>query len=137
MKVLFVLCAHADKDGFARPGMERIAALTGLNLRTVERALHRLRLAERSPVSVEIGGGRHRTNVYRLFANPGLNTGVSGENPGQSVGVSAEKPRSQRPKTPAGKSRNPGSGTGTTEKNREGTIPPSPPRGRCPIFSHV
>jgi DNA-binding transcriptional MocR family regulator len=54
--VAAVLAAHANTQGEAWPSLQRLALMTGLARRTVQRSLQRL--DDRHVISIERGGGR-------------------------------------------------------------------------------
>ncbi|WP_432797180.1 helix-turn-helix domain-containing protein [Poriferisphaera sp. WC338] len=68
VRTLYVLTAHVSGNGWtARPSVERLARLSGLGERTVQRALRRLTMA--GLVEVIQSRGR-KPNVYRVVTNP-------------------------------------------------------------------
>lgn len=63
--VFAVLCAHAGPSGIAFPSVEKLASITGLQERTVQRQLGIL--VDRGVVTVDRrGGGKSRTTRYRV-----------------------------------------------------------------------
>jgi hypothetical protein len=100
--VFLALARFADADWVARPGMKRLASITGLGLRTVERAIHGIEHAGLIKVTRSTGG-RGSTNIYNLnliTPNPGAQTGVYGE----------KNPVKMNPETPSKRRRKPRSG---------------------------
>lgn len=128
---LLVIAAHMGEDWTARPGTERIAAKTGLHLRTVQRAVGKLEA--KGILDVLPGGGRGRANTYKWRTNPGPPAAVSkGETPAGAANYPGEpsripaaehtNPGCPIPETPAKNSANPGGaagGTDGTEERRE------------------
>lgn len=93
------LSAHVGQDYQARPALTRLAALTGADRRTVQRAIAGLR--DKGLLTVERGGGRGNSNVYRLAGNPGAGDGVSSGKGGVGAAVSTQKGRHRRAKRAA------------------------------------
>ncbi len=101
--VFLVLVLHANaQSAHTRPGVERIAKLCGSSVRRVQPALRELE-AKRLIELVSSGGGRERTNVWKLA--PDL------ESPDRPSGDSGDKPPTARPKNP----RHPGAKPPTIE----------------------
>jgi hypothetical protein len=85
--VLLVLVEHMNEHGRAWPSMARIAAHAGITERSARR---RVRALEADGwLAVEGGGGRHRTNVYRVNRYR-LSTGT--DDPGNPDETRTEKP---------------------------------------------
>jgi hypothetical protein len=61
---MLALAAHADSEGIAYPAVSRIAKLANISERYVKSILNRLPSDE---IRMERGGGRGRSNRYRLF----------------------------------------------------------------------
>lgn len=66
--VYLVLCAHADQEWQAYPGLNRIAHLTGLSRAAVCVATRRL--AQLGVIRITRGGGRGRASCYALVTDP-------------------------------------------------------------------
>jgi hypothetical protein len=90
--VLVALADHVDEKQECYPSMSRLQLFSGLKERAIQAAIGDLRRA--GLISVEAGGGRSRTNLYRLAV---------GETPqdmrGNGTDSEAETPQ-QTPKTP-------------------------------------
>ena len=84
--VAWALGSRMNGTGECWPSKAQLAADTGLDVRTVDRAVVRLERA--GLVTVRRGNGRGHPNRYRP-GNPGVN-------PGASAGVYPEKPRQKR-----------------------------------------
>ena len=66
--LMLALARHADKDGVCWPSHSRIAALTGLTVRTIQRTLPAL--VERNHLDIDgraRNDGASTSNLYRLF----------------------------------------------------------------------
>ena len=63
--LLVVLAIHADRDGYLRPSQERLAKLTGANLRSIERGISAFKARGLLRVLPE-QRGRIRINHYHL-----------------------------------------------------------------------
>jgi hypothetical protein len=62
--VMLALADHADHDGFAWPGIDRLAQKTGLSRSGVQRALGEAETA--GELTRTVGGGRSSTSLYRI-----------------------------------------------------------------------
>ncbi len=107
-QVYLAIAMHLDEEATAYPGVSRLADLTGLDSRTVERAI--CRLVQIGAIEVlKAGGGRSRSNLYRLAGrceNPGNHAGESkAKNPGSGAGEL--------------KNKNPGGGAGESKRQSE------------------
>lgn len=85
--VMLCLADHvaSDKEMVAWPSIGLIAARCRMSERGAQKALRRLEA--RGLISIETGGGRHGTNVYRLHINPEPEfTVLEGQNPEPAFG---------------------------------------------------
>ncbi len=127
LRIYMVLASHADRTWNATPGIQRIAELTGVGERTVQRAVNSLQDARL--IDIERGGGRRNTNRYTLNTSPPNAEGnpvtqevtVSGENPVTfDDTVSNRKPRQTKVETPSESTPNPVTlGVTRTEEQKE------------------
>lgn len=63
--VLLAIADFADDDGYAYPSVERLAAKARMSPRNVRYVLRQLE--ESGELAIEAGGGRHRSNLYRVI----------------------------------------------------------------------
>jgi len=105
------LADHANAEGVAWPGVERLALCLGVHVDTVGRAIRRL--VELGLIAVETGGGRSRTNRYRF---PVQELDQLSTSPAPARGFVERKPPRQRRETPAPASGNPRASAGGTIK---------------------
>ena len=116
LAVYVVICGHCNGTAWmARVSTERIAELTGFDVRSVYRAL--LRLQTQGLIEIVSGGGRGRSNLYQITTNP--DTGVS---------VSKAKPcrgcQGLEPETLTRRALNPDTGVRPTERTEtEAALP--------------
>ncbi len=66
--VMLALADHADDSGECYPSMQRLMQRTGLTDRAIQNNVKRL--VDAGYLSVETGGGRRQSNLYRLHLNP-------------------------------------------------------------------
>ncbi|MFD8234043.1 helix-turn-helix domain-containing protein [Streptomyces sp. NPDC059696] len=95
---MLALADRADDNGYCWPSIDDLAERTKLSPRAVQKAI--ATLAELGELDVENGGGRHRSNRYRIVPKPRTSDGVTGEEPRQNDGVSAEETPNSAPETP-------------------------------------
>lgn len=87
--LLLVIAHHANEQGEAWPGIQRLARSTRKDARWVKRLLRRLEAS--GELQIVQGGGAGRPNTYRLPAvadrstSGASNSGGMGQNKGQSV----------------------------------------------------
>ncbi|MFI6033003.1 helix-turn-helix domain-containing protein [Streptomyces sp. NPDC051315] len=96
--VMLALADRADDSGCAWPSIDDLAARTKLSPRAVQKAI--LALVEIGELDVENGGGRHRSNRYRIVPKPRTSDGVTGQEPRTSDGVSNAETPNFAPETP-------------------------------------
>jgi hypothetical protein len=96
--VMLALADRADDNGYCWPSIDDLAERTKLSPRAVQKAI--AVLAELGELDVENGGGRHRSNRYRIVPKPRTSDGVTGEEPRTNDGVSAEETPNSAPETP-------------------------------------
>jgi helix-turn-helix protein len=105
--VAFNLAEYMNRRGWCNPGVDRLAADTGRDPRTVQRTLAELEQA--GYLEIAAGGGRGRTNGYQAVLPV-----ASSENPGGTPPFEEETPAPMREtpaavhKTPAVVQENPG-----------------------------
>jgi hypothetical protein len=104
-KLAFAVAQHVNKDtGIAYPSRARLASLVGIDSRSVNRLAKRLVSA--GHLSVDMRGGRHLTNHYRLTKTVTAESPFDGGNgdPGATVSdeetMTAESPSSPERVTP-------------------------------------
>lgn len=66
--VLLAIADFADDDGYCYPSVERLAHKSRMSVRNVRYILRQLE--ESGELVIERGGGRHRTNRYRVMLPP-------------------------------------------------------------------
>ena len=67
-RVLFILARFANKSGVAWPAVSRMAEMSGLSTRSVQRALRSLAVNKGLIAKITKGsGGRHISTKYRMF----------------------------------------------------------------------
>jgi DNA-binding transcriptional regulator YhcF (GntR family) len=64
--VMLALADRADDNGFAWPSIDDLAERTKLSPRAVQKGI--AALVEIGELDVENGGGRHRSNRYRIVS---------------------------------------------------------------------
>lgn len=96
--VMLALADRADDNGFAWPSVDDLAERTKLSPRAVQKAI--ANLVEIGELEVENGGGRHRSNRYRIVPKPRTSDGVTDEKPRTSDGVSTQETPNSAPETP-------------------------------------
>ncbi len=120
LAVYLVIAAHVNGNSWsAWPSVQTIARLGGMGERTAQRATRQL--VERGLISVQLGGGRGRSNHYTLRLPPGAEAQELQDGrprrPGDTVSedkpchhgdtLSDEKPRQIGTETPSDRRRNP------------------------------
>src|SRR5688572_32574406 len=95
---MLALADRADDNGYCWPSIDDLAERTKLSPRAVQKAI--AALAKLGELDVENGGGRHRSNRYRITPKPRTSDGVTGQEPRTSDGVSAEETPNFAPETP-------------------------------------
>lgn len=96
--VMLALADRADDNGCSWPSIDDLAERTKLSPRAVQKAI--ANLVEIGELNVENGGGRHRSNRYRIVPKPRTLDGVTDEKPRTSDGVSTEETPNFAPETP-------------------------------------
>ncbi|MBD9700695.1 helix-turn-helix domain-containing protein [Streptomyces sp. ID01-12c] len=107
--VLLALADRADDKGQAWPSVDDLAERTKLSPRAVQKAI--ANLVEIGELEVENGGGRHRSNRYRIVPKPRTLDGVTDEKPRQMCGVSTEETPNSATETPNFEAETPNSAT--------------------------
>lgn len=107
--VMLALADRADDNGCAWPSIDDLAERTKLSPRAVQKAI--LALVEIGELDVENGGGRHRSNRYRITPKPRTLDGVTDGKPRTSDGVSSEETPNFAPETPNFEAETPNSAT--------------------------
>ncbi len=107
--VMLALADRADDNGCAWPSIDDLVERTKLSPRAVQKAI--ANLVEIGELQVENGGGRHRSNRYRIVPKPRTNDGVTDEEPRTSDGVSAEETPHSAHETPHFEAETPHSAT--------------------------
>lgn len=87
--VMLALADRADDNGCAWPSIDDLAERTKLSPRAVQKGI--TSLVELGELEVENGGGRHRSNRYRITPKPRTSDGVTDQEPRTSDGVSSEE----------------------------------------------
>lgn len=126
--VMLALADRADDNGQAWPSVDDLAERTKLSPRAVQKAI--ANLVEIGELEVVNGGGRHRSNRYRIVPKPRTLDGVTDEKPCTSDGVSAQETPNSAPETPNFGTETPNSATrnpvqSSPEPFKEPTTEPS------------
>jgi len=87
--VMLALADRADDKGLAWPSIADLAERTRLSPRAVQKGI--TALVESGELEVDNGGGRHRSNRYRIIPKPCTSDGVTDQEPRTSNGVSTEE----------------------------------------------
>ena len=95
--VLLALADRADEYGRSWPSVQYLAARCRLSPRAVQRAV--AELASIGELEIDHGGGRHRSNRYRIIPKPRQIGGVTGEKPRQDDAVTPAETPSSCPET--------------------------------------
>ncbi|MET7795730.1 helix-turn-helix domain-containing protein [Streptomyces decoyicus] len=85
--VMLALADRADDKGFSWPSIEDLMERTRLSRRAVQKGI--AALVEDGELKVENGGGRHRSNRYRIVPKPCTSDAVNPEEQRTSDAVSA------------------------------------------------
>lgn len=96
--VMLALADRASDDGWAWPSIDDLAERTNLSPRAVQKGI--ANLVEIGELEVEGGGGRHRSNRYRIIPKPRTLDGVTDGKPRTSDGVSVAETPNFAPETP-------------------------------------
>ncbi|MEV0015402.1 helix-turn-helix domain-containing protein [Streptomyces tendae] len=122
--VMLALADRADDNGYSWPSIDDLAERTKLSPRAVQKAI--AVLAELGELDVENGGGRHRSNRYRIVPKPRTSDGVTDEEPRQIDGVSTEETPNSAPETPNFEAETPNFETGNpVQSSPEPVIEPT------------
>lgn len=84
--VMLALADRADDNGCSWPSIDDLAERTNLSRRSVQKGI--AALVEIGELAVENGGGRHRSNRYRITPKPCTSDGVTDQEPRTYDGVS-------------------------------------------------
>lgn len=104
-KVYLALCAHADRQWTARPGLATLARATGLDKSTIARAARSLE--EAGLIRRRTGGGQQRTTRYAILLNCDAGATVpGGANGCEAATVAAGQPLRDRRRTVASQAPN-------------------------------
>src|SRR4051794_21634860 len=95
---MLALADRADDNGLAWPSIDDLAERTRLTPRAVQKGI--AKLVEIGELDVENGGGRHRSNRYRITPKPRTMDGVTDGKPRTMDGVSAQETPNYAPETP-------------------------------------
>lgn len=132
--VMLALADRADDNGFAWPSVDDLAERTKLSPRAVQKAI--LCLVEIGELEVENGGGRHRSNRYRILPKPRTLDGVTDEKPRTYDGVSDSETPNSAPETPNFETETPNNTPGNpVQSSPEPLEPPEEPSGNHPPVS--
>lgn len=96
--VMLALADRADDNGCSWPSIDDLAERTKLTPRAVQKGI--ATLVEIGELEVENGGGRHRSNRYRIIPKPRTLDGVTDDKPRTLDGVSAQETPNSAHKTP-------------------------------------
>lgn len=96
--VMLALADRADDNGFCWPSIDDLAERTRLSPRSVQKGI--ATLVKDGELDVENGGGRHRSNRYRIIPKPCTSDGVTDQEPRTSDGVSPEETPNFEAETP-------------------------------------
>jgi hypothetical protein len=107
--VMLALADRADDNGSAWPSIDDLAERTKLSPRAVQKGI--TNLVELGELEVDNGGGRHRSNRYRITPKPRTSDGVTDQKPRTSDGVSSEETPNFAPETPNFEAETPNSAT--------------------------
>ncbi|MFJ1696238.1 helix-turn-helix domain-containing protein [Streptomyces sp. NPDC088252] len=95
---MLALADRADDNGFCWPSIDDLAERTRLSPRAVQKGI--ATLVKDGELNVENGGGRHRSNRYRIIPKPCTSDGVTDQEPRTSDGVSPEETPNFEAETP-------------------------------------
>ncbi|WP_078973455.1 helix-turn-helix domain-containing protein [Streptomyces sp. MMG1533] len=127
--VMLALADRADDNGCAWPSIDDLAERTNLSPRAVQKGI--TNLVELGELKVENGGGRHRSNRYRIVPKPRTSDGVTDQEPRTSDGVSATETPNFAPETPNFEAETPNSATqNPVQSSPEPPLEPSENRQR-------
>ncbi|MFJ5151423.1 helix-turn-helix domain-containing protein [Streptomyces sp. NPDC088353] len=107
--VMLALADRADDNGCAWPSIDDLAERTKLSPRAVQKAINTL--VDSGELEVENGGGRHRSNRYRITPKPRTSDGVTDQEPRTNDGVLSEETPNFAPETPNFEAETPNSET--------------------------
>jgi hypothetical protein len=96
--VMLALADRADDNGCAWPSIDDLAERTKLTPRAVQKAI--AALVDSGELEVENGGGRHRSNRYRIVPKPRTLDGVTDEKPRTLDGDSVPETPNSAQQTP-------------------------------------
>ncbi|WP_318205345.1 helix-turn-helix domain-containing protein [Streptomyces sp. SCL15-4] len=127
--VMLALADRADDNGCCWPSIDDLAERTKLSPRAVQKAI--ATLAEIGELDIENGGGRHRSNRYRIIPKPRTSDGVTGPEPRTNDGVSAQETPNSATETPNFEAETPNSATrNPVQSSPEPSIEPTENRQR-------
>ncbi|MFF0790401.1 helix-turn-helix domain-containing protein [Streptomyces spiralis] len=122
--VMLALADRADDNGCAWPSIDDLAERTKLSPRAVQKAINTL--VESGELEVENGGGRHRSNRYRIVPKPRTSDGVTDQEPRTNDGVSAKETPNFATETPNFEAETPNFETGNpVQSSPEPPLEPS------------
>ncbi|MGW2861878.1 helix-turn-helix domain-containing protein [Streptomyces sp. NPDC001205] len=131
--VMLALADRSDDNGYAWPSIDDLAERTNLSPRAVQKGINNL--VDIGELKVESGGGRHRSNRYRIIPKPRTSDGVTGQEPRTSDGVSSEETPNFAPETPNSATETPNFATrNPVQSSPEPSVEPptEPPRNQPP-----
>lgn len=134
--VLLAIADRADDSGLAWPSIEDIADRTKLSARAVQKGI--ASLVEIEELEVENGGGRHRSNRYRVTPKPRTSDGVIDEEPRTYDGESGTETPNFAPETPNSATETPNNTPGNpVQSSPEPPLePPTEPSENPPARRH-
>lgn len=95
---MLALADRADDNGFCWPSIDDLAERTRLSPRAVQKGI--ATLVTDGELTVENGGGRHRSNRYQIVPKPCTSDGVTDKEPRTSDGVLRRETPNFGPETP-------------------------------------
>jgi hypothetical protein len=136
--VMLALADRADDNGVAWPSIDDLAERTRLTPRAVQKGI--AKLVEIGELDVENGGGRHRSNRYRITPKPRTMDGVTDGKPRTMDGVSAQETPNFAPETPNFEAETPNFETrNPVQSSPEPSVEPptEPPENQPPTRTHA
>lgn len=143
--VMLALADRADDNGRAWPSIDDLAERTKLSPRAVQKGINNL--VDIGELEVDNGGGRHRSNRYRIVPKPRTLDGVTDSKPRTSDGVSSQETPNFAPETPNFEAETPNFATRNPvqsspeppiepSENHQENHPPAP-REETPLGEHL
>ena len=96
--IMLSLADHADDEGRCYPSIDRLSRRTGLSERAVQTNIAKLR--DQGYIKVVLGGGKGRSNLYFISANPAANAGYDAPKPRTICTPQEMHPAADAPQTP-------------------------------------